>query len=263
MRRVLLSGLLVILLLIGIAGCSEDESAAPERKFKVERIIDGDTVVLVDGRTVRYIGINTPERGEPYYEEAKEANRRLVDGKEVKLGFDEEEKDRYERTLAYVYVGDTFVNAQLVREGYARAYPYPPNTKYQETFSRAQEEARQQGLGIWSSRPQGREIEITAVNSDALGNDRENLNGEWVTIASNTDVPVDMTGFTLSDDGNHVYEFGDFTLSAEGTVTVLTGSGTDTSASLYWGSKTPIWNNDGDTAYLKDANGIVVDEYSY
>jgi len=263
LRRVLLIRSLIILLLIGIAGCSEDESISPERKFKVERVIDGDTIVLAGDRTVRYIGIDTPEKGEPYYEEAKEANRRLVEGKEVKLELDEEEKDRYGRTLAYVYVGDTFINAQLVREGYARAYPYPPNVKYQNVFSHAEEQARQKNLGIWSSRPQERKIEIAEINPDPPGEDRDNLNGEWVIIVNNTDTPVDMAGFTLRDDSDHVYSFGGFTLPAGGAVTVFTGSGADTPTSLYWGSKTPIWNNDSDTAYLRDSNNSLIDEYSY
>jgi hypothetical protein len=82
-------------------------------------------------------------------------------------------------------------------------------------------------------------------------------------IVSNTDVPVDMTGFALSDDSDHIYNFADFTLSIGSAVKVFTGSGPDTPSFLYWGSKTPIWNNDGDTAYLKDADGLLIDEYSY
>jgi micrococcal nuclease len=262
-QRAILLGSFVALLLVSIAGCGEDKSAGTDCKFKVERVIDGDTIVLVGGRTVRYIGINTPEKGEPYYEEAKEANRRLVEGKDVKLELDEQEKDLYGRTLAYVYVGDTFVNVQLVREGCARAYPYPPNVKYDDIFSNAEKEARQKRIGIWSSRPQGHGIEITEINFDPPGNDRDNLNGEWVIITNNTNAPIDMTGYTLSDDSDHVYNFEDFALPAGATVTVFVGSGADTPTSLYWGSKTPIWNNDGDTAYLKDADGSLVDEYLY
>ena len=72
-----------------------------------------------------------------------------------------------------------------------------------------------------------------------------------------------MTGFTLSDDSDHVYEFADFTLSANGKVTIFTGIGDDTFTSLYWEKSAPVWNNDRDTAYLKDADGTIVDEYSY
>jgi hypothetical protein len=95
------------------------------------------------------------------------------------------------------------------------------------------------------------------------GKDRENLNGEWVKIINPAATFVNMNGFTLSDESNHIYEFGNFTLSAGGEVKVHTGSGKDTPDSLYWGSKAPIWNNDADTAYLRDSNGTLVDEYSY
>ena len=255
--------MLIKLLLIGMAGCGEDDSISSGSEFKVERVIDGDTVVLVGGRTVRYIGIDTPERGEPYYEEAREANRHLVEGEVVRLELDEEEKDRYGRTLAYVYADDIFVNMELVKQGYARAYPYPPNVKYENTFSNAEDKARQKRIGIWSSRPKRPGIEIAEVTFDPPGDDRDNLNGEWVVIANNADASIDMTGFTLSDDSDHVYSFGDFVLSAGGTVKVFTGSGADTLTSLYWGSKSPIWNNDGDTAYLRNSDGSLLDEYSY
>ncbi len=104
---------------------------------QVVRVIEGDTIqvccVFGDRVKVRYIGINTPEthhpaRGvEPYGKEASEANRRLVDGKTVRLEFDVQQLDKYGRTLAYVYLKDgTFVNAWLVENGYAMVMTVPP-----------------------------------------------------------------------------------------------------------------------------------------
>ena len=263
MRKAILTKLLIALLLMGIAGCDNDKTATTGSEPKVERIIDGDTIVLAGDQIVRYIGIDTPERGDPYYEEATDANRSLVEGKKVRLELDEEEEDRYGRTLAYVYVGDTFVNFQLVRSGYARSYPYPPNVRYQDRFHSAEKEARQEGIGIWSSQQRGHEIVIVEINYDAEGNDRENLNGEWVVITNKTDSDVNMTGSTLSDDSEHIYTFGAFVLFAGHTVTVFSGAGVDDSASLYWASSAPVWNNDGDTAHLRDADGRFVDEYAY
>ena len=73
-----------------------------------------------------------------------------------------------------------------------------------------------------------------------------------------------MTGWTLSDEAGHVYTFpSGFILDAGATVTIYTGSGTDTQDKLYWGSSSPIWNNDGDTAYLKDNEGKLVDSWSW
>lgn len=98
--------------------------------FTVARVIDGDTIVLADGTRVRYIGIDTPERGEVGYKEATEANRKLVEDKKVRLEYDVNRTDRYGRTLAYVYVNGTFVNAWLLENGLAEVMTIKPNVKY-------------------------------------------------------------------------------------------------------------------------------------
>jgi len=118
-------------------------------------------------------------------------------------------------------------------------------------------------VGVEVSRPAHRNAEIAEISFDPLGRDEENLNGEWVKIVSTTDAPIDMAGFTLSDYAGHEYKFGELLLPGRSAVTVFTGSGTDTPSSLYWGSKTPIWNNRGDTVYLRDADSELVDVYSY
>ena len=112
-------------------------------------------------------------------------------------------------------------------------------------------------------RPMNRNLEIAEINSDPSGRDEENLNGEWVKIINTTDTPVDITGFTLSDNVNHTYRFGELVLPGHSTIIVYTGSGTNTTSSFYWGSKTPIWNNRGDKAYIRNTDGELVDVYSY
>lgn len=106
-------------------------------------------------RMMRYIGVNTPETSlsangvEPFGKEAKEANRRLVEGKAIRLESDLEKYDRHRRVLAYAYVGDTLINAELVRQGYAQVATFPPNVKYQELFLRLQRGARKAKRGLW------------------------------------------------------------------------------------------------------------------
>ncbi len=99
----------------------------------VVSVTDGDTIKvrLADGREekVRYIGINTPEMDQPFGEEAKSANQALVTGREVRLVRDVRERDRYGRLLRYVYVDGLFVNAELVRIGYAQAVTYPRTSR--------------------------------------------------------------------------------------------------------------------------------------
>lgn len=121
----------------------------------VKRVIDGDTIELNDGRKVRYIGIDTPELHHPtkgvqcFGKEAMEKNKELVEGKEIKMKKDVSETDRYKRLLRYIWIGDTFVNEYLVKEGYAAQATFPPDVKYAELFGTAAEEARINNRGLW------------------------------------------------------------------------------------------------------------------
>lgn len=143
-------------LLFGCVG-----NSALDKEYRVEKVIDGDTVELDNGQAVRYIGIDTPEtrkrEGEKwvyapdaYAEEAKEFNRRLVEGKPVRLEFDVQKKDKYGRLLAYCFAEDTFVNARLLEEGYALLYTLPPNIRYADMLVKKQEEARKNNRGLWA-----------------------------------------------------------------------------------------------------------------
>lgn len=123
--------------------------------YYVKRVIDGDTILLANGQRVRYIGIDTPETKHPYRpveemgEEAYLYNKDLVEKKWVRLEFDVEKRDKYNRLLAYVYVGDTFVNAKLIEDGFAQVYTVSPNIKYHELFLKLQRQARQNKRGLW------------------------------------------------------------------------------------------------------------------
>jgi len=144
--RIWLSAIILSSLLL--SGC-----ISPPETAKVTQVIDGDTIIIEGNYRVRYIGIDTPEvhpKVEEYGIEAWEANRRLVEGKEVRLERDATETDKYDRLLRYVYVGDVFVNAELVRQGLAEAKSYPPDTKYQSYLEELEAEARLAGRGMWA-----------------------------------------------------------------------------------------------------------------
>ncbi len=117
-------------------------------KGLVTRVIDGDTIEINSIYHVRYIGIDTPEEDEYYFNESKEFNSELVLGKEVRLERDVSQVDKYNRLLRYVYVGDLFVNAELVRLGYANAVRYLPDEEYSDYFADLEQYARASGLGI-------------------------------------------------------------------------------------------------------------------
>jgi micrococcal nuclease len=134
----------------------------PTQTAEVLSVTDGDTIdVLIDGRleTVRYIGIDTPElhpRGGPaefMADEAAHANTLLVDGQTVHLERDVSQTDRFGRLLRYVWLrtpdGWLMVNRQLVRDGLAKASAYPPDTRWQHILDDAENDAREERLGIW------------------------------------------------------------------------------------------------------------------
>jgi len=136
----------------------EDISIGDSARAEVLRVVDGDTIeVSVGGREedVRYIGVDTPESvtpGQPvecFGRRASAFNERVVGGREVKLRFDRELRDRYGRLLAYVHAGPRLVNAELVRRGYARTLTIPPNDSRAGLLTRLEREAGQAGRGIW------------------------------------------------------------------------------------------------------------------
>lgn len=164
--------------------------------FKVTRVIDGDTIEVEGGERVRYIGIDTPETVDPrkpvqcFGVEASNKNKELVEGKMVRLEKDITDRDKYNRLLRYVYVGDTFINLELVKQGFAYSYSYPPDIKYQEQFLKAQQEAREAKRGLWNACPVDTNSSVTAppapapeespINNSCLIKGNINASGEKI-----------------------------------------------------------------------------------
>jgi micrococcal nuclease len=151
-----LGALLLLVALLGGPVLAGAQSSSIEGL--VVRVVDGDTIhVQLSDRLekVRYIGVNTPELrhpqrgGEPGSHEAHAVNRRLVEGKRVRLELDVQPRDRHGRLLAYVWTGDTMVNAELLRLGYAQVMTVPPNVRHQSLFLKLQRAARDSHRGLW------------------------------------------------------------------------------------------------------------------
>ncbi|MBN2472542.1 MAG: thermonuclease family protein [Anaerolineae bacterium] len=158
--------IIVTLLVVGLGMLQELENDSPAvptappgdtiegEQAAVLNVIDGDTIdVRLNGERlrVRYIGVNTPERDEPCYADATNANAALVEGRTVTLVKDVSETDPYGRLLRYIYVNGVFVNEALVREGWAERVYYPPDTAYADHFQRLENEARAAGRGCHPS----------------------------------------------------------------------------------------------------------------
>jgi len=146
--------LLACLVLVGCAAERPLPAAPPEGTGeRVTRVVDGDTLhVDRNGKdvTVRLLRVNTTERGQWGYSQGGQQLRRLTQGKSVRLEFEDERKDRYGRELAYVFVGDTNVNVEVVRSGWSKFFTRYGRGKYAEDFVRAEQEARRERRGLWS-----------------------------------------------------------------------------------------------------------------
>jgi len=108
------------------------------------------------------------------------------------------------------------------------------------------------------------ELVVSEVHADAEGDERENLNDEYVVFTNRGDASLDLSGWTIADEAGTTYTFPDgFSLDAGESVTLHTGSGADTASDLYWGSGSPIWNNGGDTVIVRNAQGDIVSKEPY
>jgi len=241
----------------------------------VSKVIDGDTVELSTGEKIRLIGINTPETGEPFSREATEFTKKLTLGKSVRLEFDIQPKDRYQRTLAYVYSGTDFVNLELIKNGLAVSETIQPNVLHQDELVNAQKEAREKCSGIWQGLcldpdvlgSKSNCVKIVSINADATGDDNKNKNGEWIEIKNSCESSVYLNGWILKDtSASNKYEFNNFLLDKDKVVKLYSGCGEDSGEELYWKcpeGKYAVWNNSSDEAFLYNRKGELADHYSY
>ncbi len=172
----------IIFFLLLLTACTNLESTN-ERWYLVERVIDGDTIQLASGEKVRLIGVDTPETVkpntpvEPFGKEASDFTKKMLTNTKVRLEFDVQERDKYGRLLAYLYLPDgTFYNELLLKEGYAQVLTIPPNVKYAELFLLAERMAREEKKGLWQDNLQmsNRSQENGKLNENKLNSDSVN-----------------------------------------------------------------------------------------
>ncbi|MEN6617777.1 MAG: thermonuclease family protein [Syntrophorhabdus sp.] len=156
LRRIIASAILIALCLPFTVAFAKD--------YVVRKIIDGSTVQLESGEIVKYIGVAAPELNrkeggaEFYARQSVYANKKLVLLKKVRLEFDAKKKDEAGNMLAYVFVKKTFINADLIRNGYARAEVAAPNVKYKDVLLDAEKKAIADDKGIWLEKKKDTEI---------------------------------------------------------------------------------------------------------
>lgn len=180
-------------------------TVSEEELILVKRVVDGDTIVFENREVARYIGIDTPENSQKddcFVKESTNKNKELVEGKKVRLEKDISERDKYQRLLRYVYVGDLFVNDYLVRNGYAKVSTYPPDVRYQQQFIESEKYARENNLGLWSKCNRTTPLRSDVVNPTASGG-KEMVEQSDINCVSNT---YNCSDFQTQAEAQKVFE---------------------------------------------------------
>jgi micrococcal nuclease len=155
--------LAIILILLGYLARNatetrqRSEEQVPAGIYVVKKVKDGDSLTLANGAEVRLVGIDTPEKDSPLADKARQFARELLEGSTIRLVPAKEPMDRYKRNLAYIFIesedGEILVNAEIVKLGYAYAWPYKPNFAHREEIFSAQKEAQTAKRGLWARSP--------------------------------------------------------------------------------------------------------------
>lgn len=276
-RALSLPGLLGALSLLALAAptlaplqpaiAAEPVSAGPPpTKAKVVSVYDGDTFTLDTGDRVRLSGANTPELKpyEPFAAEARDAAEAFLSGKQVQLHYGATERDHYGRLIASVTVDGQDLAQHLLERGLAHVFIVAPCDMDITEMLAAQGRARDAKIGLWTdSRYQGA-LHITSFHANGRGDERQNVNAEYLRVANVTTSPLNLDGYRIQDISGKSYNLPAVEIPAGYTFEIRSGVGTnqgDLSEPLvvYLGSDWPIWNNDRDRATLLSPDGKIVD----
>ncbi len=289
---ILTIALLAVAMPAGALGTAAPAEPTSELSATVVSVTDGDTVNVQyengTNDTIRMLGVDTPEvhiendptkfEGVPDTEAGKQCldaagenasaymKNELQAGEQITLELDEESDGRgdYGRLLAYIHDDGQNLNYELIDIGHARVYD--SQFSQSERFYAAESDAQAAERGLWHCRDpsSANGLSITEIHADAEGDDRDNLNDEYIVFKNTGTAQIDLSGWTVSDAASHTYTFPNgASLAADESVTLHTGSGEDTQTERYWGSSSAIWNNGGDTVTVTDDTGTLVTSKSY
>ena len=263
----LFAGAALVVPLAPDARAEEPASAeAPPTHATIVSVYDGDTFTLDTGDRVRLSGANTPELKpyEPFASEARDATEAFVSGKQVQLHYGPTVRDHYGRLIASVTVDGQDLAQHLLERGLAHVFIVAPCDMDLTAMLAAQGRAREAKLGLWAdSRYQGA-LHITSFHANGRGDERQDVNAEYLRVANVSTSPVNLDGYRIQDISGKSYNLPAIEIPAGFTFEIRSGVGTSQGAPtealvVYLGSDWPIWNNDRDRATLLDPAGKVVD----
>jgi len=214
----------------------------------VDRVIDGDTVVISNEST-RLLGINSPERGEIYYDEASVFLEEMVLNQSVRFKYGKDKKDMYGRLLAYLFSEEKNVNLELVKQGFANFYFPSGKDKYYEDFKEAWEDCIKENKNL-CEKSNNNCAECIVLENFGYNKD--------VILKNVCGFDCDLSEFTIKDEGRKVFVFPEFVLEKNKQVEIKVNEGENTETTLFWSDEDYVWTRTGDTFFLRDNSGKLI-----
>jgi endonuclease YncB( thermonuclease family) len=193
------------------------------------RAIDGDTIVIAEGTHVRLLGINTPEKKNPGYEEARDFLAKY-EGKLIEV--EDRGKDKYERTLGYIYYSNKLINSEILVRGLATLYVYEKDENYNK-LKDAEEQARDNNIGLWKKSSNYGCIKLIRLQYNE--GEKRCTNNEQLILQNN----CNTLNIILKDDANHIEN-----------IVINPGN--------YIENFSCVWNDAGDSLYIRDEQGLIL-----
>ncbi|MEK6859397.1 MAG: thermonuclease family protein [Nanoarchaeota archaeon] len=207
----------------------------------VIRVVDGDTIhVNINGEdeTIRLLGVNTPEKKKPYYQEAKDFLINEIENKSIELLRDKENIDKYERKLRYVFYNERLIDVEILEKGLATSFMLL-DLKYKDKLINAEKFAQQNEIGLWEK--------SSDECAGCIKLDELNASEEFFIIKNICDFDCDLDKWEVKDDANHFFFLNDLEAGEE----------------KEYDSKIKIWNDEGDRFFMRDEDGKLVVFWEY
>lgn len=250
--KIILTILIILLLSINYNRLDSfvTKQISPEESIIVSRVIDGDTIVDSEGIHYRLLGVNTPEKGERLYLEAKKFLEKETLNKSLIV--EKKGEDRYGRELAYIYdEKGKNINGEVIKEGYANFYFPSGKDRYYQIFYNNWKECIDSNENLCEKSADKCSLCIEIYDW--------NFEKQKITFYNKCNFDCNFNYWTLKDEGRKKFTFDNFTLKKLSYVNIIVEANkTDTVNNLYWGNEEYVWTSSGDTFFLRDDEGKLI-----